>query len=130
MIQILTAAQGTTLLRPGIAALHDAGYRVMIYAAANLRDIRRATPDLLIIGADAPKKLHSLLDDIRADTMLHHLPVIVVGASWDVFATLPVALLTDTIVLAAPLDERAFRDATRMFVPTLVRGRHPSHAVA
>ena len=133
MVQILTVTNGTTLLRPGIAALHDAGYRVTIYNVATVRDLRFATPDLLILAAASPRAIEAFLDAIRSDTLLNNLPVIVVGASLDVFATLPVALLTDTVLLPAPLDEKALHDATRMFVPTLVRARRPmqhGHAVA
>ncbi len=133
MVQILTVTNGTTLLRPGIAALHAAGYRVTMYNVATIRDLRYAAPDLLIVAADTAKSVHALLATIRADAKMHGLPVIVVGDSWDVFAPLPVALLTDTIVLQTPFEEETFRDATRMFVPTLVRARRPAqqgHAVA
>lgn len=133
MVQILTVTNGTTLLRPGIAALHAAGYRVTIYNTASVRDLRYATPDLLIIAADSTRIVHSLLALIRVDASLHGLPVIVIGGSWDVFASLPVALLTDTVLLPTPLDEGALQDATRMFVPTLVRARRHAdhrHAVA
>jgi hypothetical protein len=128
MVNILTVTNGTTLLRPGIAALHDAGYRMTMYNVATLHDLRFAAPDLLILAAASPRAIETLLIAIRGDALLHDLPVIVIGASWDVFATLPVAVLTDTVLLPAPFDESALHDATRMFVPTLVRARR--HAVA
>ncbi len=127
MVQILTVSNGTTLLRPGIGALHSDGYRVTMYNVASVRDLRYAAPDLLIVGADSPRAIFTLLTSIRADTVLHDLPIIVIGASWDVFAPLPVALLTDTILLPDSFDERALQDATRMFVPTPVRARSAVH---
>ncbi|MDQ2784309.1 MAG: hypothetical protein M3Y58_04835 [Chloroflexota bacterium] len=123
MVQILTVTNGTTLLRPGIGTLHAAGYRVMMYNAASMRDLRSAVPDLLILAADSATSVQMLLAAIRADAMLHDLPVIVIGGSWDVFAPLPVALLTETVLLPAPFDVATLQDATRMFVPTLVRAR-------
>ncbi len=131
MVQILTVTNGTTLLRSGIAALHDDGYRVTIYNVASVRDLRYAAPDLLIIATDSPRAIHASLAAIRDDALLHTLPVIVIGASWDVFATLPVALLANTVLLSEGVG--ALQDATRMFVPTLVRTRrsvHHGHAVA
>lgn len=128
MVQILTVTNGTTLLRPSIAALHDAGYRMTMYNVATVRDLRFAAPDLLILAAASARAITTLLTAIRSDAHLHDLPVVVIGASWDVFATLPVALLTDTVLLPAPLDDDALHDATRMFIPTLVRARR--HAVA
>lgn len=133
MVQILTVTNGTTLLRPGIAALHNDGYRMTIYNVASVRDLRYAAPDLLIVATDSSRVTHALLTAIRSDALLRTLPVIVIGASSDVFATLPVALLTDTVLLPAPFDEGALQDATRMFVPTLVRAHralHRGHAVA
>jgi len=112
MVQILTVTNGTTLLRSGIAALHDDGYRMTIYNVASVRDLRYAAPDLLIIATDSPR---------------------VIGASWDVFAMLPVALLAHIILLPASENAGALQDATRMFVPTLVRARRSAlhgHAVA
>ncbi len=133
MVQILTVTNGTTLLRPGIGALHAAGYRVTMYNVASMRDLRYAVPDLLILAADSATQVQVLLAAIRADTLLHGLPVIVIGESWDVFATLPVALLTDTVLLPAPFDGETLQEATRMFVPTLVRTHRSTqqgHAVA
>ena len=123
MVRILTVANGTTLLRPGIGALHVAGYHVTMYNVASLRDLRYAAPDLLILAADSATSVQMLLAAIRADALLYDLPIIIIGGSWDVFATLPVALLTDTILLLAPFDEATLQDATRMFVPTLMRAR-------
>lgn len=123
MVQILTVTNDTTLLWPGIGTLHAVGYRVTMYNVASLRDLRYAMPDLLILAADSATSVQMLLAAIRADAFLHSLPVIVIGGSWDVFAALPVALLTDTVLLPAPFDEGALHDATRMFVPTLVRAR-------
>lgn len=127
MVQILTVAGGTTLLRPGIAALHAAGYRVTMYDVATVRDLHRAAPDLLIFAAESAKTAQESLAAIRADAALHALPVIVIGESWETFGPLPVGLLTDTVVLPAPVDETTLRDATRMFVPLLVRARRTSH---
>lgn len=127
MVQILTVTNGTTLLRTGIAALHAAGYRMTIYNVASVRDLRSAAPDLLIVATDSARALHALLASIRADASLHDLPVIAIGGSSEVFVSLPVALLTDTVLLPAPFDEGALHDATRMFVPTLVRARRPQH---
>ena len=123
MVQILTVANSTTLLRPGIGALHAAGYRVTMYNVASMRDLRYAVPDLLILAADSAMSVQMLLAAIRADALLHDLPVIIIGGSSDVFAPLPVALLTDTILLLAPFEAVTLQDATRMFVPTLVRAR-------
>ncbi len=133
MVQILTVTNGTTLLRPGIAALHNDGYRMTIYNVASVRDLRYAAPDLLIVATDSSRAIYALLAAIRDDALLRTLPVIAIGASSDVFAALPVALLSDTVLLPAPFDEGALQDATRMFVPTLVRARRApqhGHAVA
>lgn len=128
MVQILIVTNGTTLLRQGIAALHNAGYRTTMYNDATVRDVRFAAPDLLILAAASSRAIIALLTAIRSDAILHDLPVIAIGASWDVFAAFPVALLTDTVLLPASFDESALHDATRTFVPTLVRARR--HAAA
>lgn len=133
MVQILTVASGTTLLRPGIAALHAAGYRVTMYDRATVRDLHCAAPDLLILAADSAQTAQASLAAIRADAALQSLPVIVFGESWETFGPLPVGLLTDTIVLPTPVDEITLQDATRMFVPPPVRAHraaHHGHAVA
>lgn len=133
MVQILTVTNDTTLLRPGIGALHAAGYRVTMYNVASIRDLRYAVPDLLILAADSSTSVQTLFAAIREDALLHDLPVIIIGGSWDVFAPLPVALLTDAVLLPAPFDSETLQDATRMFVPTLVHARRfaqQSHAVA
>lgn len=133
MVQILTVANGTALLRGGIAALHAAGYRVTMYDVASVRDLHRAAPDLLILAADSSAKARTLLAAVRADASLHALPVIIIGESRECFGSFPVALLAETIVLPAPVDDLTLRDATRMYVPTLVRARrsaHHGHAVA
>ncbi|MGI8857179.1 MAG: hypothetical protein ACR2JW_15650 [Thermomicrobiales bacterium] len=127
MVQILIVANGTTLLRGGILALHAAGYRVTMYDVANMRDLHRAAPDLLVLAMDTSARAHTLLAAIRADASLHALPVIVVGELWEAFGPLPVALLAETIVLPAPVDDLTLRDAIRMYVPTLVRARRPMH---
>lgn len=127
MVQILTVANGTALLRSGATALHAAGYRVTMYDVATTRDLRRAAPDLLILAVDSTAKAHAMLASIRTDAVLAALPVIVVGDAWEIFGPLPVALLTDTIVLTAPADDLTLRDATRMYLPTPVRVRHPLH---
>jgi hypothetical protein len=127
MVQILTVANGTALLRSGVTALHAAGYRVMMYDVATTRDLRRAAPDLLVLAMDSTAKAHALLAAIRADAALATLPVIIVGDSWEAFGPLPVTLLTDTVTLTAPVDDLTLRDATRMYVPTLVRARRPPH---
>src|SRR2546423_5669956 len=110
MVQILTVASGTTLLRPGIATLHAAGYRVTMYDVASVRDLRCATPDLLILAADSAETAYRSLAAIRTDAALQALPVIVVGESWETFGPLPIELLTDTIVLPAPVDEATLQD--------------------
>jgi hypothetical protein len=133
VVQILTVASGTPLLRPGIAALHAAGYRVTMYDVASVRDLHCAAPDLLILAADSAKTAYTSLAEIRTDAALQSLPVIVVGESWETFEPLPVALLTNTVVLPSPVDDITLQDATRMFVPTLIRARrtaHNGHAVA
>lgn len=133
MVQILTVANGTALLRSGVAALHAAGYRVTMYDIATARDLRRAAPDLLILAMDSAPRAHALLAAIRADATLRSLPVIVVGESWEAFGPLPVDLLAETVLLPAPVEDLSLRDATRMYVPTLVRARragHHGHAVA
>ncbi len=127
MVQILTVANGTTLLRGGVLALHAAGYRVTMYDTASTRDLRHAAPDLLILGMDSSARAHALLAAIRADASLRALPVIIVGESWEAFGPLPVDLLAETIALPAPVDDLTLRDATRMYVPTLVRARRPIH---
>src|SRR3954465_3192212 len=85
MVQILTVASGTPLLRPGIAALHAAGYRVTMYDVASVRDLHCAAPDLLILAADSAKTAYTSLAEIRTDAALQSLPVIVVGESWETF---------------------------------------------
>jgi hypothetical protein len=57
--------------------------------------------------------------------------VVIVGASWDVFAPLPVSLLTNTIVLHTPPDGVEVRDAVHAFcsAPRIHRLDH-GHAVA
>jgi hypothetical protein len=104
-----------------------------MYDVVSTRDLRRAAPDLLILAVDSTAKVHALLAAIRTDAVLAALPVIIVADSWEAFGPLPIALLTDTITLATPTDDLALQDATRMYVPTLVRARrplHPGHAVA
>ena len=67
------------------------------------------------------------------DAVLAALPVIIVGDSWETFGPLPVALLTDTVILTAPTDDLTLHDATRMYVPTFVLAQyqlHHGHAVA
>lgn len=130
MVQILTVANGTALLRGGIAALHAEGYRVTMYDVASIRDLHRAAPDLLILAADSSIKAQALLAAVRADQSLDSLPVIIVGESWECFGSLPVSLLAETIVLPSPVDDLTWREATRMYVPTLVRARRAAHAVA
>lgn len=130
MVQILAVANGTALLRGRIAGLYAGGYRVTMYDMASVHDIRRAAPDLLILAADASAKARALLAAIRADAHLSSLPVIMIGESWECFGSLLVALLTDTVILPAPVDDHTLRDATRTYIPTLVRGRHSVHAVA
>jgi hypothetical protein len=81
----------------------------------------------MILAMDSTTMAHALLAAIRADVVLATLPVILVAESWEAFGPLPVALLADTIILTAPVDDVTLRDATRMYVPTLVRARRPPH---
>jgi hypothetical protein len=131
MVSVLMVANGTTLLRDGMTALRATGCRVTLYDTTNARDLRRSGPDLLIFAADVPRIAHMLLAQVRNDAVLHDLPVVIVGASTDVFAPLPVSLLTNTIVLPTPPDGVEVRDAVHAFCPAqpLHRLDH-SHAVA
>jgi hypothetical protein len=124
-------ANGTTLLRPGITALRATGYRVTLYDTTNARDLRRSAPDLLVFATDIPRIAQTLLTEVRNDASLHDLPVVIVGASQEVFAALPVALLAHTFALCAPPDGVEVRDAVQEFCPAphLHRVDH-GHAVA
>ena len=131
MVSVLMVANGTTLLRHGMTALRATGYRVTLYDTTNARDLRRSAPDLLIFAADVPRIAHLLLAQVRNDAALHDLPVVIVGASWEVFAPLPVDLLTNTIVLRTPPDGVEVSDAVHALYPA--QRLHPldqGHAVA
>ncbi len=117
MVSVLMVTNGTALLRDGITALRTTGCRVTLYDTTNARDLRRSAPDLLVFAGDIPRIVYNLLAEIRDDAVLHDLPVVIVGASADVFAPLPVDLLTHTIVLCASPDGAEVRDAVQAFCP-------------
>jgi hypothetical protein len=118
MVSVLMVANGTTLLRHGITALRATGYRVTLYNATNARDLRRSAPDLLVFAAEVPRVAQNLLKAVRDDAALRDLPVVIVGRSSEVFAPLPIALLTNTHLLCAPSDGMDVRDAVQAFCPT------------
>ena len=117
MVSVLMVANGTTLLRHGITALRATGYRVTLYNATNARDLRRSAPDLLVFAAEVPRVAQNLLEAVRDDAALRDLPVVIVGRSSEVFAPLPLTLLTNTRLLCAPSDGVQVRDAVQAFYP-------------
>jgi hypothetical protein len=117
MASVLMVSNGTTLLRHGITALRTSGYRVTLYNTTNARDLRRSTPDLVILAADTPRIAFMLLTEIRDDAALHDLPMVMVGGSRDVFAPLPIGILPRTFLLSEPSDGDAVRDAVQAYCP-------------
>lgn len=117
MVSVLMVANGTTLLRHGITALRATGYRVTLYNATNARDLRRSAPDLLVFAAEVPRVAQNLLKAVRDDAALRDLPVVIVGRSSEVFAPLPITLLTNTHLLYVPSNGIEVRDAVQAFCP-------------
>jgi hypothetical protein len=117
MVSVLMVANGTSLLRHSITALRATGYRVTLYNATNARDLRRSAPDILVFAAEVPRVAQNLLKAVRDDAALRDLPVVIVGRSSEVFAPLPITLLTSTHLLYAPSDGTEVRDAVQAFCP-------------